>query len=181
MSVTVRPSLLLWLSVLFYLSGEILMPFLLAATLHELGHYLILWHLGHPPRALILGFSGAQMETDNLPYRQEFLAAAAGPVVSLLLGLILPLWPIMGCYSLLLGCINLLPIPGLDGGRMLKSALLLHLTADHALRICRYAAMVTGLTLWGFAVYLAVPKGYGLWPLLLAAVGLYRAMTMDAS
>lgn len=180
MRITVHPSLILWLSVLFYLDGQILLPFLLAAALHELGHALALRLLGKAPLALRLSFSGARMETPPLSYWEELWAAAAGPGLSLLLGLTFPLWPELALYSVMLGLFNLLPIPGLDGGRILACMLLLHLKEHTARRICQYLAILTALALWGGAVYLACPLGFGLWPIALAALLLYKALTMDA-
>lgn len=179
MTWSIHPSLILWLSILFYLDMHILIPFFLAAAFHELGHYWMLRCLGKPPYTMALSFSGAKMETGSLSYREEFYAAAAGPAASLLLGLLLPLWPDLAVYSVILGCFNLLPIPGLDGGRILSSLLLMHLREDTARRICKYLAMVTALSLWGAALYLSGPLHFGMWPILLAALLLYKALSMD--
>ncbi len=171
----VHPSLVLWLSVLFYLDGRLLLPFLAAAGLHELGHYLALRQMGKPPRAITLRFSGAVMDVDALSYREELWAAAAGPLVYLLTGLFCPLLPALAFYSVILGCFNLLPIPGLDGSRILRCGLMLHLREDLAQRITSYLAILTALALWGGALYLS-RTGLGLWPMLLAALLLYRAL-----
>jgi len=180
LKVRLRPSLILWLSVLVYLNSEVVLPFFLAAALHESGHLLVLRLLRKPAREMVLGFSGAVLETPPLGYREEFLAAAAGPLASLLLGLITPLWPLLGLWSLALGCFNLLPIPGLDGGRMLRCLALLHLSPEGAGRLTRFAALLTALGIWGTAVYCSLPGGCGLWPLLLAAGLVYRALSMDS-
>ncbi len=173
---SVHPSGILWLSVLFYLEPALVLPFLLAAGLHELGHALALRAMGRPPLSVTLSFSGAKMEVGSLSYRQELWAAAAGPGMSLLVALLWPVLPALGLYSLLLGCFNLLPIPGLDGGRILRCALLLRCREETALRISRYLGIVTALGLWGWAVYLSQAAGLGLWPLLVAALGLYKAL-----
>lgn len=180
MKLRIHPSLILWLSVLFYLEGQVLLPFLAAAGLHELGHYLALRLLGKPPRAIALGFSGASMETGPLSYREELLAAAAGPAVNLLLVLLFPLWPALGLVSLGLACFNLLPIPGLDGGRILEGVLGLLCSEPLARRLTKYTAILTALCLWGGALYLSVVRDFGLWPILLSAVLLYRALSWSA-
>ena len=164
---SVHPSLILWLSVLYYLSGTVVLPFLAAAALHELGHALALYAMDKPPRALRISFAGARMETPPLGYRQELLAAAAGPGMSLLLGLLTPLWPALGLYSLGLGLFNLLPLFGLDGGRMLRCGLLLRLPEETAGTICRCAAVGTGAVLLLGALWLQ-RAGWGLWPVVLA-------------
>lgn len=172
---SVHPSLILWLSVLYYLSGAVVVPFLAAAALHELGHTLALYALDKPPQALRLSFAGAVMETPPLGYREELLAAAAGPGMSLPLGLLTPLWPALGLYSLGLGLFNLLPLFGLDGGRMLRCGLLMHLPERIAGRICRWAAVGTGLILLLGAHWLQ-RTGWGLWPVVLAAFLLGKAL-----
>ena len=156
LKLTVHPSAILWLCLLFYRKAAILLPFLSAAAVHELGHLLALRLRRHPVSSVTLSFSGAVMETGLLSYRDELLAAAAGPLTSLAAGFFLPLWPEFGLYSVILGLFNLLPLPGLDGGRMV--------------RIC------TGLALWGFALYLTFQLQCGLWPLLLGAMLLTKAL-----
>lgn len=174
--IAVHPSLILWLSVLYYVSGAVVLPFLAAAALHELGHALALYALNKPPRSLRLSFAGAVMEAPHLSYREELLAAAAGPGISLLLCLLAPLWPALGLYSLCLGLFNLLPLLGLDGGRMLRCGLLLHLPEQTANRICRIAAVGTGAVLLLVAVWLWQIAGWGLWPVVLASCLLGKAL-----
>ncbi len=178
--ITLEPPLILWLSLLWFCRGDIVLPFLLAAALHELGHFLALSLMGHPPRAVILGFSGARMETDALSYGQSAWAAAAGPAVSLLLGLCAPIWPELGLYSLVLGLFNLLPVPGLDGAMLLSSLLLQWLPEERAGKISRYLGLLTALFLWGGAVYLSGPGGLGLWPLMFSALFMYKALSMGS-
>ena len=176
LKLTVHPSVILWLALLFYQRAAVLLPFLLAAAVHELGHLLALRLLRHPLPSITLSFSGAVMETGLLSYRDELLAAAAGPLASLAAGSFLPLWPEFGLYSVILGLFNLLPLPGLDGGRMLRCAAMLLLPPESASRICRVLGICTGLALWGCALYLTFRLQCGLWPLLLGAMLLTKAL-----
>lgn len=106
---------------------------LLCAILHESGHiliYLYLWH--HWPDLQFSPF-GICLLQRGLPMTpsQEFLLAAAGPLANLLCCCIVLLWMRWTHYSylgywfastnLLVGGANLLPIPGLDGERILHS------------------------------------------------------------
>ena len=176
MRLQLRPSVLLWIGLLAYFQGPMLLPFLGAAVFHELGHLLALRRMGVPPRNISIGLLGAVIETPSMSYLKELLAAAAGPGASLLLGLALPFWPLLGFYSLALACVNLLPLPGLDGGRMLRSGLLLVLPESRAHRISDAVGLLTGLVLWGLAAYGALAFHLGLWPLFLAAGLLLRAI-----
>lgn len=179
LKIRIHPSLILWLSILFYLKGNLVLPFLLAAAFHETGHYLMLRKLGNPPHALTLCFSGAKMETLPTGYRQERLAAASGPIFSFVLAVFFPLIPLTACYSLLLGIINLLPFPGLDGYRILKTALYLHTCPEKAERILRYSSMLFSFVLVLTAGYLSAFLHLGLWPLILAASFLFRVFSRD--
>jgi hypothetical protein len=66
--VQVQPSLVLWLSMLFYLRPRLLGAFLLAAGLHELGHYGALVLLGRRPGGVTLSVLGAEMAVPALGY-----------------------------------------------------------------------------------------------------------------
>lgn len=178
--ITVHPSAILWLSVLGYLSGDTLGIFLLSALLHEMGHALALYAMKKPPAHITVSFSGMAMETPPLGYRDELLAAASGPAVSLLLGLFLPLWPKLGLYSVILGLFNLLPICGLDGGRILRCLLMLRLPESTAERICGAGGILTALLLLALGGYLTVYHDLGFWPLALAGALLYKALTTKA-
>ena len=174
---SVHPSAILWLSVLGYLHPRIVLPFLLSVLLHEAGHYLCLRALGQPPRRVIFSLSGARMETPPLSYRQEFLTALSGPAASLLVGLTLPWFPMLGGYSLCLCLFNLLPLGNLDGGRMLRCLLLLHVEDRLARRIFRAVNVLTGVLLLLPGLYCSVCAHMGLWPLLITGVLLYKALT----
>lgn len=140
---------------------------LVAALLHELGHIAAAWGWGVPLRGMRLDLFGARMELGGrIPYRAELAVAAGGPLVSLLAAsLAFPLGRVWGgaylfaAVSLGLGMLNLLPVRGLDGGRMLSCGLSLLLderAADLTLRL------TTGLalgSLWLLSVYCLLRLG----------------------
>lgn len=173
---SVHPSLILWLSLLFYIRPGLVLPFLGAMAFHELGHILALVLMKKPPRRLTLTFAGARLEMPPLGYRQTIWAAAGGPVFSLLLGLLLPLAPALSLYSLALGLFNLLPLSGLDGGRMLENFLLLRLPERKAEGLFRGVSLTVAGCLCLLAVVSAAKFQLGLWPILLAAVLLLKAL-----
>lgn len=115
-------ALFVWLS-----SPALLGALLLAALCHELGHYAVLRWLGGWVRQLRISIWGAEMRMGGrLSYGGELLAAAAGPVVNLLLGAAFStagrwseLLYLLAGAQLVLGLFNLLPILPLDGGRLL--------------------------------------------------------------
>lgn len=170
MKLSVHPSLILWLSIFFYVSPELLLPFFLASAFHELGHFLVLKKLQKPPIALNLSFSGAAMETPFLNYREELLSAAAGPIFSLLLAALWPLWPVTGMYSMILGVFNLLPVAGLDGSRILSAFLHMRCSPHTARTLCWVISIAACLVLLLWATILAFYFHFGLWPILFTGI-----------
>lgn len=174
------PGFLLLVALLLYQSTSIfLITFLIAATLHELGH-IGLAHLLHiPVRSLSMTAFGCVLSLTNqalIPDWKLLCIAAAGPLLNLgtaLLSLCLFGAPLFGAENLLLALFNLLPVFPLDGAVLLAAALsmVFHLRPEQADRcVCALsllltaAAAVTALCLHGearprvflFALWLAV-------------------------
>lgn len=76
--------------------------------------------------------------------------------------------------STLLGAVNLLPVFPLDGGRILKSALLLHLEQSKVDRILRFTTSAVCCLLMICACWAAAELQAGLWPVFSALVILWR-------
>jgi len=105
---------------------------------HELGHTAVSLALGNPVRRVVIFLLGgvSELERDPDRPRDEFLVAAAGPLVSLLIagaaaggyqfvdGATLPgvLLALLMWSNLLVAVFNLLPGLPLDGGRLLRAA-----------------------------------------------------------
>jgi Zn-dependent protease len=174
--ISVHPSFILWLSLLVYFRMALVLPFLLAIGFHELGHYVLLCLLRKPPTALTLSFSGIRMQTPPLSYKEELAAAAAGPLSSFLLVLIFPASPWAALYSVCLGLFNLLPIPGLDGGRMMSALLHLLLSDGTADRISFLVGLLTASGFCMVSLIISLRYSLGLWPTILAALFLLRAI-----
>ena len=125
-AIHVSPTAPLLLALFVMVSSPLLLAaLLLAAVLHEMGHYWMLRRLHARVTALRITALGAEMQVaGRLSYGGEVLAAAAGPAVNLLLALLLGLGGrlcealyLFSGAQLVLGAFNLLPIPPLDGGR----------------------------------------------------------------
>ena len=138
-----------------------------AAMLHEMGHVAAAWGWSVPIRSMKLDLFGARLELGGLTgYTAELSVAAGGPLASLVCFALLRPWGaesgwtgMLGTASLGLGLLNLLPVRGLDGGRMLSCALALtagERAADVTLRV------TTGLALgclWLLSVYALLRAG----------------------
>lgn len=102
-----------------FLPARWLLGVILAASVHELSHAAAAVALGCGVREVTLGFRGARMVLGPATRSQEVLCAAAGPVGSLLLLSLIRRFPEAALAGFVQGCFNLLPIYGLDGGRIL--------------------------------------------------------------
>ncbi|AXI24656.1 site-2 protease family protein [Methanofervidicoccus sp. A16] len=125
------------------LDGLILYIFLFASVVvHELAHSYVAKRYGvYIEKILLLPIGGMAM-MDKIPKRGELKIAIAGPIVSILLGIILislsnfikgpilniggmnyPLLTTVGILNIFLGAFNLLPAFPMDGGRILRALL----------------------------------------------------------
>ncbi len=103
--------------------GALLLASLL---LHEAGHMLAARYLSVPVREFGLTLGGAYTRrAQSTRRRDEVLIAAAGPLMNLLVVIPLIFVPRLGpqlaTCNLLIGVINLLPIPSSDGMRILRN------------------------------------------------------------
>lgn len=151
--------------------GGIALMTLTAAILHEAGHIVAALLLHVPLRDLRLDLLGARLEVHGriLSYGEEWLLCAAGPLTSLALAaLASPLWHLgslavsFSCASLILGALNLLPICGFDGGRMLESFLCACRSERFARVVMRGCSFIFLFLLWAIAVYFLLRANDGL-------------------
>lgn len=125
------------------IDGLILYIFLFASVvIHELAHSYIAKKYGvYIDKILLLPIGGMAM-MDRIPRRGELKIAIAGPMVSILLGIVLiilssfieapvlhidgidyPLLTTVGILNIVLGVFNLFPAFPMDGGRILRALL----------------------------------------------------------
>lgn len=108
--------------------------FLLAASIHEIGHCLALFIFHVPISSFRLSLAGARLDADLglISYKKEIFIYLAGPLFNLIGAAIsfvlvrkffsLPLLYFFFCNALL-SFLNLFPVRGLDGYESLFSAL----------------------------------------------------------
>jgi len=140
----------------------------ISIVLHELGHSIVAIKKGCRVSEITLMCIGGAAQMEQIPTRprDEFLMAAAGPAVSLVLGLLLtfvigPLVPVpvvpfydvglltvLGVVNLVLVVFNLAPAFPMDGGRILRALLTPRLGRLKATRVASRLGQVI-ILLWG--------------------------------
>lgn len=149
-----------------------------SAAVHELGHYAVLCAFGVRPYLLRLELTGAAMYFDEsrLSYPKELAAAAAGPLAGLLLAFAAAFSGAhaLSGVSLLLSVFNLLPIGGLDGGRMLAALLSILMDNERAQRVCFWVTALSAAALLIFGAALMIHSRSGSALILAGAVLLLK-------
>ena len=155
----------------FLCGGETVLAAAIAAAFHELGHLALILLQGSLPRRLTLDVSGACLRCygPEPSINQELLRAMAGPAAGLVIWLVLRssvngFLSAAGEMSLMLSLVNLLPAPGLDGGRVLSGILSGTVPPDFRDKLFEKLGILTSL----LAVLLGVLHSpqlflYGLW------------------
>jgi Zn-dependent protease len=170
----------------------------LSLLTHEFGHALVARHLRHEPTIMLHGFGGLTARTRTGRDVEEAAIIAMGPAAGLALGLVVyGGWQLLVAfgvatpmaasvvYALLYPCItwnllNLMPLWPLDGGQLLRLALLRWFSARRAARVTHGLALVL-LTALGALVLATHNSIYTLVLLGLLALQNVRALRGDKS
>ncbi len=141
-----------------------------AAAIHETGHILAAHLLKLPMREFKLGLFGASLTPESalFSYTDEIILCLFGPMFNFLSV------PAAVCLfkaspfsafvlsSVLLGTVNLLPISGFDGGRILSAFLSMLLPPRAVVKIIGAASFVFLFSLWCISLYLMIRAGASL-------------------
>ncbi|AEH06214.1 site-2 protease family protein [Methanothermococcus okinawensis] len=154
------------------IGGFILYVFLFTSVvLHELGHSYVAKKYGvHIEKILLLPIGGMAM-MDRIPKEGEFKIAIAGPIVSIILGILFlglstfmdfnilkidnmvyPLFMTVGVLNLMLGVFNLLPAFPMDGGRVLRALISHKVGYLKATKIASTIGQYLSLIMLGFGI-----------------------------
>ncbi len=166
--------LLLLLAVFYFwgIGGFILYLFLFTSVvLHELGHSYIAKKYGvHIEKILLLPIGGMAL-MNKIPKNGELKIAIAGPIVSVILGILFiglsmvydinilsienynyPLFSTVGILNLFLGFFNLLPAFPMDGGRIFRAILSKKMDYLKATKIASSLGQLFALFMLGYAI-----------------------------
>ena len=136
-----------------------------SVTLHELGHALTAQAFGYRTKDITLSLLGGCASLIALPRKawQEFLTAAAGPLVSFLIAGIILLLDVLGVrvanhwlrnvlaytfwMNVMLGGFNLLPGFPMDGGRIFRSVMQAFMSRAQATLVAMWVGRVFAVLL----------------------------------
>ncbi len=154
------------------------------AFIHEAGHLFFLFLWNDTPKKISLTPFGIRIERRNsskLNYKKEIVTAFAGPLINILFSVtfaIINLFlnkkavNIFITVNMALAVINLLPCEPLDGGKILKSILLMKTDEATALKVLKITSATIIIPLLLFGIYFIIKSGYNF---SLVLVGIYLA------
>lgn len=169
-------ALMLAVVLLFDYSGVAAMS-LAAAALHEAGHLVAMAACRRQPKRLSFKLSGVYI-TQNVGVHSplsDCIVAAAGPLANLICAAVAFVIGgsdaviIVGCSMLIMGCFNLLPVKGLDGGDLLYAALCTRASPTAADKVLRVVSVIAAALVTALGLILFIVGGNG-W---LMAIGVY--------
>lgn len=153
---------------------------IVTAALHELGHFTVAKirkiHIGD----MRLGIFGASITPSGMlfSYTDEIILCLGGPLFNFASAIIavklfgVSPTSLFVMSSLALGAVNLLPVSGLDGGRMLCALLHRFLSPSAARAVTGIISFVFIFALWCISLYLLMRAGASL-PLFVFSVALF--------
>lgn len=147
---------------LLFLPIDFVINWLLAATLHEISHIIMLYILRIRIFQIQLKATGTYMETEPMTPKQEMLCALAGPLGGFMGVILYRVNPYFAICSFLQSVFNLVPIYPTDGGRVLYSLLRLKLNEHAANVVLDLICFIIILTVILVGYLLMIRNGYSL-------------------
>ena len=138
---------------------------ILCYLIHEAGHLVFSRLAGAKMRRFNVGALHLSLsyDTSSLSYKREMLVQVGGVIFNLAFALVFYLFCGSGelcdffvICNLSLALMNLYPISILDGGGLLKNALLLILPRDVAEKLSKAVSFVCAIFMWLVAAYLQI-------------------------
>lgn len=158
-----------------------LIPWLVAALVHELFHCICVLACGGSILQVYVGAVGAVIRTDLENTGKELLALLAGPAGALLLLGLSGTFPRIAVCAFLQTAYNLLPLPELDGGQVLFRIGLLFGGHSFAGQLCTFFEYYVMLVLVLLALLGCIVFHLGFYPVLLVGFLLLRRGKINIS
>lgn len=167
-NIALQPAFLIYLAFsLLLLPFRWLLAWLLAVSLHELSHWLMLCAMKVKIYSVTFGANGAEIETEHMMNHRELLCALAGPLGSCILVIFIRIYPELAVCGILQSLYNFLPIYPLDGGRVLRCLSGMLLNDEWSTAVVLSVEWVVFAILFVVAVYCTFILKLGVVPLVL--------------
>ena len=176
LSAGLNPALLIDGNLVWVLGSAAAIGLFVGVVLHELGHSLVAIRYGYPIDSITLWLFGGIAQLTEMPedWKEELAIAIAGPVVSILLGIlsyvafvVLPgtqsvvvegvrfVLAYLAVMNVALAAFNLLPGFPMDGGRVLRALLARRRTYARATTIAAEVGKIFAVFLGLFGLFVA--------------------------
>ncbi len=146
----------------------LIVPTLLAVFFHETGHLLCMWAKGIPPKKIKLIPTSVQITAPTISsFKNDIAVSICGPLANLVIFLTLYLnfyiyknysVLIFALINLIIALFNLLPLKGLDGGKILHCLISLKSGSEKADKALSLVTLAFSLCVIFLAVYLSFNK-----------------------
>lgn len=152
----------------------------LFSMLHELGHLACMLALGNKPQCVSFELTGINIirnDSTTVSLTQEIFTAVSGPLVNLILFLLFALlWGktgeekflSMASVNLILMTFNLLPIKGLDGGKVLYYFISKFISFKAAKTVLTVSSVVFVILMFSYGIYVLYLTRYNFSMLIIA-------------
>lgn len=162
-----------WSMIILLFPLSWLFAIIIAAFIHEMGHYLAVRCCGKRISAFRVGITGAILETSDLSTTQEFICTLMGPLAGFLPMLAMRWIPRIAFCAMMQSIFNLLPIYPFDGGRCLRCVARFFSIPQ---RLCSFFEGIALCILIILAVYGMVTLRLGVAPLLVVGVTIFKVI-----
>ncbi len=146
--------------IIFTDKSGLIIPMIIAVVLHETAHLLCMRVFGCQPKAIRLIPASVSVIRDfcSAP-KKEMLISLSGPFINVFMFVVFYRINIeFSIINLLIGCFNLLPFKGLDGGEIIHKALSVKVGEERADRILNLINFVAGAVGIFMGIFLIINK-----------------------
>lgn len=150
-----------------------ILAWIIAAYIHEVGHYLSLQFFKIPIHSVKIGLLGAKIEAAEASFPSNVFCSLAGPAAGLCLVFFLRQFPRIALCGLIQSCWNLIPITPMDGGHALQG-ILLRFFPRYALALQKKIELTLIILVSICIIYLAFKYSLGMIPVVAWGMVLLR-------
>ena len=159
-------NLLLCIPAITFVSAQWLFAWILATTIHEFGHLIMLQICGIRIFSIRLGVIGTEIVSESMTPQVEAVCAIAGPVAGLSTIFLRNIWPHIALIGMIQSLYNLIPVGPLDGGRFLNCILQCVWSSKIVSMVTTAINCMVIILFLAAGMWLTIQYRLGVWPIL---------------